>query len=190
MSGFERIGQLMDAYVRALHPARLFQPSLFEAIFIYLLTAGLYAVLVSVSLSGRITELCYFIPAVFLGFWVVSAFWLWMVNSLRELRRAFLCSSTLLAAHLPTLLVLAPYLHLYGLGVYGMKGLYVWLTVFLFIAWSMLRLRTICHTLGMNRTRTLVAVLLPMVFLVVTIHFVLVYLSNGNFSFLDFFKLL
>jgi hypothetical protein len=54
----------------------------------------------------------------------------------------------------------------------------------------MLRLKTTCSTLGMGRTKTAVAVILPLALGVLVIHLGLIYISNGNFSLMDFFRLL
>jgi len=190
MRALEEINRLTEAYISALHPLHPLEPSSLEAVFIFLFTSVPYSILLSVSLSGKITELSLFVPVVLLGFWAMSALWLWMVNSFREIRRIFLCSSSLLALHLPIILLLAPYFHLYGFGIYGKKALYFWAIFFLFVGWSMLRLKTTCSTLGMGRTKTAVAVILPLALGVLVIHLGLIYISNGNFSLMDFFRLL
>jgi hypothetical protein len=190
MRGSERIGELIQTYVRSLHPLHPHQPDRWGALFIFLFTSIPYAVLLSVSLSGKLTELCLLIPPAFLLLWVLASFWLWIVNSLRQFSRTLLLSSNLLSPHLPTLLALAPYLHLFGVGIYGLKALYFWGLVLGFVLWSLMMLGGICLALGMGRRRLLVAALLPALVVPLSIHFGIIYLSNGNFSLLDFFRLL
>ncbi|GEM_PF-7063099 len=190
MRGPQRIGRLIRAYPRSLHPLHPYRPDRWGALFIFLFTSIPYGVLLSVSLSGKLTELCLLIPPVFLFLWALASLWLWVVNYFRGLSRTFLFSSALLSPHLPTLLALAPYLHLYGVGVYGLKALYFWGVVFGFALWSLLMLSRICLSLGMGRRRSLVAVFLPILAILLLIHFGILYLSNDNFSLLDFFRLL
>jgi hypothetical protein len=190
MRGSERIGGLIQTYVRSLHPLHPHQPDRWGALFIFLFTSIPYAVLLSVSLSGKLTELCLLIPPAFFLLWVLASLWLWSVNSFRQFSRTLLLASALLSPHLPILLALAPYLHLYGVGLYGLKALYFWGVVLGLVLWSLLMLGRICLALGMGRRRLLVAVLLPTLAILLSIHFGIIYLSNGNFSLFDFFRLL
>jgi len=161
-----------------------------DSLVLLLSTSLLYGPLLSYSLSGS-PELCPFVPAFFLVYWIFYSLWIWIWTGFRgRLGWILKSSSSLLVPHLLTMLLLSPLLHVYGVDFSGFKGFYLLLCLGFFLFTTGMVVHRICSVLHMGRGRFLVLFLLPLVVGVLLLHFASLSLSLQGASALDIFKLL